>query len=104
MTYKMLKEKLQTLEASGEINDDTLVCGYADEFSHLYEIEDNAPITIMPEILVAEQEDLINYLKNPDRVEPSERNNLRIAKYELEVNRLKGLGKYVICIGGVPGC
>ena len=95
MTYKQLKEKLQKLEAAGEINDDTLVCGYADEFSHLYEIEDNAPITIMPEILAAEQEDLIK---------PSERNNLRIAKYEFEANRLKGLGKYVICIGGVPSC
>lgn len=55
MTYKQLKKKLQQLEAEGKIDDDTLVCGYADEFDHLYEIDDYAPVDVMIDVLVAEK-------------------------------------------------
>ena len=100
MTYKQLKTKLQKLEAEGKIDDNTLVCGYADELDHLYEIDDNAPVDVMTDMLVAEKEDLLRYLEDPDKVEPSIRNRTRIQKCEFEINRLKGMGKYVICIGG----
>lgn len=103
MTYKQLKKKLQKLEAEGKIDDNTLVCGYADEFDHLYEIDDNAPVDVMTDMLVAEKEDLLRYLEDPDKVEPSIRNRTHIQKCEFEINRLKGMGKYVICIGGVGG-
>ena len=59
MNYKQLKKRLQQLEAEGKIDDDTLVCGYADEFDHLYEIDDNAPVGVMTDVLVAEKEDLL---------------------------------------------
>ena len=65
MTYKQLKTKLQKLEAEGKIDDNTLVCGYADEFDHLYEIDDNAPVDVMTDVLVAEKEDLLRYLEDP---------------------------------------
>ena len=103
MTYKQLKKKLQQLEAEGKIDDNTLVCGYADEFDHLYEIDDNAPVDVMTDLLVAEKEDLLRYLEDPDKVEQSVRNRNRIQKCELEISRLKGMGKYVICIGGAKG-
>lgn len=103
MNYKQLKERLQQLEAEGKIDDSTLVCGYADEFDHLYEIDDNAPVGVMTDALVAEKEDLLRYLEDPDKAEKSARNRTRIQKCEFEINRLKGMGKYVICIGGVGG-
>lgn len=101
MNYKQLKKKLQQLEAEGKIDDDTLVCGYADEFDHLYEIDDNAPVDVMTDVLVAKKEDLLRYLEDPDKVEQSIRNRNHIQKCEFEINRLKGMGKYVICIGGI---
>ena len=103
MTYKQLKKKLQILEAKGKIDDNTLVCGYADEFDHIYELDDNAPVDIMTDVLVAEKEDLLRYLKDLDKAEQSVRNRSRIQQCEYEINRLKGLGKCVICIGGVGG-
>ena len=111
MNYKQLKKRLQQLEAEGKIDDSTLVCGYADEFDYLYEIDDNAPVGVMTDALVAEKEDLLRYLKedllryleDPDKAEKSARNRTRIQKCEFEINRLKELGKYVICIGGVGG-
>ena len=103
MNYKQLKKRLQQLEVEGKIDDDTLVCGYADEFDHLYEIDDNAPVDVMTDVLVAEKEDLLRYLEDPDKAEQSARNKTRIQKCEFEINRLKGMGKYVICIGGVGG-
>lgn len=101
MTYKQLKKKLQTLEAEGKIDDSTLVCGYADEFDHLYVLDDNAPVDVMTDVLIAEKEDLLRYLEDPDKVEQSARNRTRIQKCEFEINRLKGMGKCVICIGGI---
>ena len=95
-----MKKKLQQLENEGIIHDDTLVCGYADEFDYLYEIDDNAPVDVMIDLLVAEKEDLLRYLEDPDKVEQSVRNRKHIQKCELEISRLKGMGKYVICIGG----
>ncbi len=64
MTYKMLKDKFQRLEAEGKINDNTVVCNFADEFCHLYEVEDDAAVVVMPGVLAEEKEHMVHYLKD----------------------------------------
>lgn len=94
LTLKKLKQKIKELEESGKIDDNTVVCGFNDEFCHLYALDDDHKIIkdVKPEI--EDVEHYISYLKEQkDRFKPT-----FIDEKIEEVERLKSLGEYVVCL------
>lgn len=90
LTLKLLKEKLKELEDSGKINDDTIVCGYADEFDYIYPIQTDRIPTVTTDIdmVIKSIEDYISRCHNQSTIE-------RKRKY---INELKKLGHTVLLL------
>ena len=97
MTLKMLKRKIAELEADRIVDDNTVICGYNDEFCHLYALEESHQIVKDVSEEIQELEESIEYLKSCNS-ENFESINKRIAEKEQDINRLKSFGKNVICL------
>lgn len=92
MTLGKLKQKIKDLEESEVIDDNTIVCGFNDEFCSLYSLEDDHPIVRdIDEKDLAYVYEMIQYYNDQKRFD-------RAKDMQKKYDALKRLGKTVICL------